>query len=638
MITTDMRAYSRLFLLAIVFVSLFMLHSSHAHAAVGINPQINFQGKLANPNGTNVTDGTYSIVFSLYSVASGGSNVWTETQGSVSVADGIFQVSLGSVTTLPASVDFNSDSLYLGIKVGADLEMTPRIRFTASPYAFNSNQLNGLSKGSFTQLAQGVQADSSTTNSSIFINKTGATAKILELQNNGTDVFDVNNDGSVLSQNSTNSTSAFQIQNATGAIALAVDTTSLNTLLSNGGMEGTSNTSWALKAGTGSVSRDTTQQYSGLASEKVALTSTAIGDGAKYTVNTTLAATTQYTATFTLKQTAGTAFTTNLQVGFNSGADTACTTLTPTLTNQPVPTTGWARYTCVFTSDASPAASDTLYWKELDAPGVARTFFIDSVQLELGAVGSPFKETGLSFNGVISSPVAFKNTNDSAAAFIVQNSSAVGLFIVDTLNARVYIGDVIADSTGVLLVLDTKNTAGDPTGVNGGSYYNSNVNKNRCFENSIWYDCVDGFNTLTKTVDQQAPLSSVAMNNDNTLFFAMNANTTYVVTAYIPIDDSNATADMSYTFTTPAGATLDLMTDWSSAAITSTICNITASAQVCSDSNIFNSAAHYIRVNGFVANAGTAGNLQFQFTQRLSTAAAFPVIKKGATLTWHQSN
>lgn len=124
--------------------------SQDTFAATGINHQINFQGKLVNPNGTNVADGNYSIVFSLYNVASGGTAVWAETQ-SVSVTNGIFQVNLGSVTPLPGSVDFNTDNIYLGIKVGSDPEMAPRIRFTAVPQAFNAEKLGGISASGFIQ-------------------------------------------------------------------------------------------------------------------------------------------------------------------------------------------------------------------------------------------------------------------------------------------------------------------------------------------------------------------------------------------------------------------------------------------------------------------------------------------------------
>ncbi|MCA9327544.1 hypothetical protein KDA14_03380, partial [Candidatus Saccharibacteria bacterium] len=142
-------------LLVLLGVAGFFVVPQPVHAA--INQQISFQGKLTNPDGTNVTNGTYSVVFSIYTVSSGGSAVWTETQPSVSVSDGIFQVSLGSVTSLPGSVDFNTNALYLGVKVGADAEMTPRIRFTAAPYAFNADKLGGISSSGYVQLSPGSQ-------------------------------------------------------------------------------------------------------------------------------------------------------------------------------------------------------------------------------------------------------------------------------------------------------------------------------------------------------------------------------------------------------------------------------------------------------------------------------------------------
>src|SRR5579872_5731460 len=64
-------------------------------AAMGINNQINFQGKLVNSNGTNVADNTYTVVFSLYNLSSGGTNIWTETD-SVTTSAGVFQVALGA--------------------------------------------------------------------------------------------------------------------------------------------------------------------------------------------------------------------------------------------------------------------------------------------------------------------------------------------------------------------------------------------------------------------------------------------------------------------------------------------------------------------------------------------------------------
>ncbi|HUC89741.1 MAG TPA: hypothetical protein VMR45_02980 [Patescibacteria group bacterium] len=125
-------------------------------AAATITPYISFQGKLTNPDGTNVNDGSYSITFSLYTVASGGTATWSESK-SVAVSSGLFQTNLGDTTALPGSVNFNSNSLYLGVKVSTDAEMTPRVQLTSSAQAFNADRLNGMDSNSFVQLSPGAQ-------------------------------------------------------------------------------------------------------------------------------------------------------------------------------------------------------------------------------------------------------------------------------------------------------------------------------------------------------------------------------------------------------------------------------------------------------------------------------------------------
>ncbi len=131
--------------------SLSLVPTPTAVAAAGINKMINFQGKVVNTNGTNVADGSYTFVFKLYSVSSGGSAIWTESK-TLTTTDGIFQTNLGSVTSLPGSVDFNTDSIYLGINYNSDGEMSPRIQFTAAAYAFNSDALQGLHAADFAQI------------------------------------------------------------------------------------------------------------------------------------------------------------------------------------------------------------------------------------------------------------------------------------------------------------------------------------------------------------------------------------------------------------------------------------------------------------------------------------------------------
>ena len=98
---------------------------------------INHQGYLTSDAGAPVT-GTSSMTFAIYNVVVAGAALWTETQ-SVVVTNGVFNVYLGDATALPDSI-FDGQELYLGVKVGTDSEMTPRIRLTTVPYAFASGR------------------------------------------------------------------------------------------------------------------------------------------------------------------------------------------------------------------------------------------------------------------------------------------------------------------------------------------------------------------------------------------------------------------------------------------------------------------------------------------------------------------
>lgn len=112
-------------------------------AAPGIRDTINFQGKLVDSSGLNVSNGSYSIEFTLYDSATAGTNLWSETQ-TVTVTDGIFRVELGTITSI-STVDFAQDNIYLALNVNTDGEMSPRIRFTAVPYAFEADSVGVLS-------------------------------------------------------------------------------------------------------------------------------------------------------------------------------------------------------------------------------------------------------------------------------------------------------------------------------------------------------------------------------------------------------------------------------------------------------------------------------------------------------------
>ncbi len=154
---------------AILAVAFSMFQTPQTASAV--NPTtISFQGKIVKADGTNVTDGTYPFTFKVYSLASGGTAIWGETQASVTVTSGVFQVNLGTSCSLfvtqtcstfsNTAIDFNANpALYLGITFNGDAagEMSPRPQLQSVPYAFNADKVGGLTVSQLVQLSPGTQ-------------------------------------------------------------------------------------------------------------------------------------------------------------------------------------------------------------------------------------------------------------------------------------------------------------------------------------------------------------------------------------------------------------------------------------------------------------------------------------------------
>ena len=238
----NVRVITGVIALVLLFGSIFLWHFRPAYAAAGINETINYQARLLTSTGATVPDGSYNIEFKIYQdgdgVLGGGdeSLKWTETRtgsNKVVVKNGYFSVYLGSVTPFANNIDWNQNTLWLSVNIGGtgipsyDGEMSPFTRFSSTPYALNSKYLSGLSSAQFLQLAQGVQSDSSTTNASLAINKTGSTANILQIQKGGSDVFLMDNNGLTTFKPSSDNSQAFKIQNASAnETLLSVDTAS----------------------------------------------------------------------------------------------------------------------------------------------------------------------------------------------------------------------------------------------------------------------------------------------------------------------------------------------------------------------------------------------------------------------------
>lgn len=127
-------------------------------AAAAAASTVNFQSRLLTAAGATVPDGNYNVEFKLYNtctvVASSGGcttfsgNVWTETRtgtDKVRVVNGYLTVNLGSVNAF-TGVNWDQD-LWMTMNIGGtsspvwDGEMSPALKLTAVPYAFQAGGL-----------------------------------------------------------------------------------------------------------------------------------------------------------------------------------------------------------------------------------------------------------------------------------------------------------------------------------------------------------------------------------------------------------------------------------------------------------------------------------------------------------------
>jgi hypothetical protein len=196
---------------------------------------INFQGKVTNPNGTNVSDGTYSFVFRLYQnvnintynpnslSCSADTNCWWEESDSLSVTNGVFQVQLGLVCAFTVAcnsshsgIDFNAENaLSLTMKFNSDAAgyMAPLVSLQSVPYAYTAS--NAL------------HVDSTATSPTLGIGDVNATAITLGNVTNSTFLFQAKS-----------TATAYQFQNASNKNLLSIDTSNNELLVGTAGASG----------------------------------------------------------------------------------------------------------------------------------------------------------------------------------------------------------------------------------------------------------------------------------------------------------------------------------------------------------------------------------------------------------------
>lgn len=117
-------------------VVLFFLAFCVAQLEAQIPRTISYQGVLADTLGKPKPDGSYSFTFTLYTSLSSGSPIWSETK-TLDVRRGLFYTALGDQVSFPDSLRFDKP-YWLGVKIGSDPELQPRIPLTSTPYSLAS--------------------------------------------------------------------------------------------------------------------------------------------------------------------------------------------------------------------------------------------------------------------------------------------------------------------------------------------------------------------------------------------------------------------------------------------------------------------------------------------------------------------
>ncbi len=149
------RVFASLLLACFVFVGVGTLVSRTSAASA---PNIlNYQGRLLNTNGVPVSDGTASVSFALYTLASGGVCLWTNssttcastTARTVTLTDGLFSENLGDTldatpyAAIADAVFAENSTVYLAVTVNSE-PLWPRKLIVAAPFALNSDTLDGF--------------------------------------------------------------------------------------------------------------------------------------------------------------------------------------------------------------------------------------------------------------------------------------------------------------------------------------------------------------------------------------------------------------------------------------------------------------------------------------------------------------
>jgi microcystin-dependent protein len=131
--------------IALLIAALVGLAAGHAQPAY-----MNYQGRLLDPGGQPLINGSYTLQFDIYDAPTGGSLIWGPFRcdngsgdghtAKAIVANGRFNVILGPNDTAgrPLTTAFLEDQRFVEIRVSGGTPILPRQQFLSAPYALQS--------------------------------------------------------------------------------------------------------------------------------------------------------------------------------------------------------------------------------------------------------------------------------------------------------------------------------------------------------------------------------------------------------------------------------------------------------------------------------------------------------------------
>lgn len=118
---------------AALLAALTLLALTGTALAQDVPAKMTHQGRILASDTLRPLEGTHPVTFTVYD---NGAVVWSETLN-VAFEDGFYALTLGQTSQMQAGI-FDSDTLSLGVRVGDDAELSPRIALNTVPFAFRA--------------------------------------------------------------------------------------------------------------------------------------------------------------------------------------------------------------------------------------------------------------------------------------------------------------------------------------------------------------------------------------------------------------------------------------------------------------------------------------------------------------------